>query len=118
MPTQRYIYMNGVQFNPSSFEYDEEKLGDSYRTDDGTLRFHYRATKRKWTIQWTNVRETYMTSIKALAALTTSFTLVDYDNISWTVMLLPGAFKYSINAENVDGSYVKRYNVTLVLDQV
>lgn len=118
MATQRYIFMNGVQFNPTSVDTEEEKIGESKRMADGTMRYYHRAFKSKWSVKWTKVRETNMAAIRAVAQLTTSFTFKDYDNTSWTVVILPGGFKHTITADGVDSAGVKRYDVELTLDQV
>lgn len=116
--SQRYIFMNGTQFNPTSVQADEDKIGESRRMGDGTLRYYHRAFKSKWTINWTAVRETNVPAIRTIARLTTSFTFIDYDNVSHTVMVLPGGFTTTLSAEYVDASGIKRYNVTLVLDEI
>lgn len=116
--SNRYISMNSVQFNPTSVEYEEEKIGESRRMGDGTLRYYHRSIKRKWTITWTGLRETYLAAVKSIAALTTSFTFVDYDGVSYTVLILPGGYKHSLNADKVDGLGVKRYDITITLDEV
>ncbi len=118
MTTQRYIFMNGTQFNPTSVDTEEEKVGDSKRMADGTMRYYHRAFKNKWSIKWSRLRESSFTAIRTVAQLTTSFTFKDYDNVSWTVVILPGGFKHTIAADGVDSAGVKRYDVELVLDQV
>ncbi len=114
----RYIFMNGVQFNPTSFEVDDTKIGESRRMGDSTLRYYHRAFKAKWSLNWTNVQEAYLPAIKTIAHLTSSFTLIDYDGISHTVMILPGGAKYKLDATGVDSASVKRYTIDLVLDEV
>lgn len=116
--TARYIYMNGTQFNPSEVEITEDKIGESRRMGDGTLRYYHRAVKRKWSIKWTGLRETYLPAIRTIFALTTSFTFTDYDSVSYTVLVLPGGFSYTLSAEKVDAAGVKRYDVQLTLDEV
>lgn len=116
--SNRYITMNGVQFNPSSIDIEESKFGTSRRMGDGTLRYYHRANKYKWTLDWTNVRETLLPAIRTVGRLTTSFTFIDYENTSYTVIILPGGFTLKLSANGVDSAGLKRYNVTLVLDQV
>jgi len=116
--SNRYIFMNSVQFNPTSVEAEEDKIGESRRMGDGTLRYYHRAFKSKWTLNWTAVKEANVPAIRTIARLTTSFTFVDYDGVSHTVMVLPGGFTTSLSAEKVDAAGIKRYDVTLVLDEV
>lgn len=114
----RYIYMNGVEFNPSEVEIkDDEKIGDSRRMGDGTLRYYHRAFKGQWSITWNGVKETFIPAIRAIGRLTTSFTFIDYDGVSHTVIILPGNFSRSLTAEKVTPD-TKRYDVSLTLDEV
>ena len=113
-----YIYMNGVQFNPSEVEMlDDEKIGESRRMGDGTLRYYHRAFKREWTIKWNGVKEAYVPAIRAIAQLTTSFTFTDYDSVSYTVMVLPGGMSRTLSAEKVSPG-IKRYDIQMKLSEV
>ena len=116
--SNQYITMNSVSFNPTSVDYEQEKIGESRRMGDGTLRYYHRATKAKWTITWTAVKETYLTAIRNIAALNTSFTFIDHNGTSYTVIVLPGGFKHTLTADKVDAIGVKRYDITLTLSQV
>ena len=114
----QYIYMNGVQFNPSEVEMkDDEKIGESRRMGDGTLRYYHRAFKRQWVIKWTGVQESLVSNIRTIAQLTTSFTFTDYESVSYTVMILPGNMTRSLSASKVSPG-IKRYDITMTLDQV
>lgn len=110
--------MNGTQFNPTSIDTEEEKIGEGKRMADGTLRYYHRGFKNKWTITWSRIRESYLPSIRAIAVLTASFTFTDYAGTAWTVAVLPGGFTHTLNADGVDAAGLKRYDITLVLDQV
>lgn len=113
-----YIYMNGVQFNPSEVEMkDDEKIGESRRMGDGTLRYYHRAFKSQWAIKWNGVKDIYVPSIRVIGRLTTSFTFIDYDSISHTVMVLPGGLSRTLSAEKVSQD-TKRYDISLTLDEV
>lgn len=110
--------MNGVQFNPSEVEMkDDEKIGESRRMGDGTLRYYHRAFKGQWVIKWTTVKESYVPAIRTIARLTTSFTFIDYEGVSHTVMVLPGGMSRTLSAEKVSPG-VKRYDVSITLDEV
>lgn len=110
--------MNGVQFNPSEVEMkDDEKIGESRRMGDGTLRYYHKAFKGQWVIKWTTVKESYVPAIRTIARLTTSFTFIDYEGVSHTVMVLPGGMSRTLSAEKVSPG-VKRYDVSITLDEV
>lgn len=113
-----YIYMNGTQFNPSEVELkDDEKIGESRRMGDGTLRYYHRAFKSEWTIKWNSIRDTYVPAIRTIARLTTSFTFIDYEGVSHTVMVLPGGMTRNLSAEKVTPG-IKRYDITMTLTEV
>jgi len=114
----QYIFLNGAQYNPTKVEYEETKIGDSRRSLNATLRYYHRANKYKWSINWTNVKESIATALRTLSLLSSTFTFTDYDGISYTVICLPGNFKRTLSAEKIDGIGTKRYDVDLVLDQV
>ena len=113
-----YIYLNGVQFNPTSVESEEERIGESRRMGDGTLRYYHRAFKSKWTITWEKVRESYVPAIRTISRLLTTFTFIDHEGTSHTVMVLPGGFKTTLHADGVDMVGIKRYTITLAIDEV
>jgi len=117
MSTQ-YIFMNGVQFNPSEVEMkDDEKIGESRRMADGTLRYYHRAFKGQWSIKWNGVKESFVPAIRAIGRLTTAFTFVDYEGVSHTVMILPGNFTRTLSADKVSPG-IKRYDISMTLDEV
>jgi len=113
-----YIYLNGGQFNPSEVEMkDDEKIGESRRMADGTLRYYHRAFKSQWVLKWNGVKEVYVPAIRAIGRLTSSFTFIDYESVSHTVMILPGGFSRTLSADKVSPG-IKRYDVTMTLDEV
>lgn len=113
----RYIFMNGSQFNPTAVDTEDDKVGDSRRMADATLKYYHRAFKGKWTITWEGLRETYLPAIRTISRLTTAFTFIDYESVSHTVLVLPGGFTHKLSADKVDKNGLKRYDVTLVLDE-
>lgn len=117
MTTQRYIYINSIQFNPTSVEADEDRIGTSRRMSDGSLVYYHRAFKTRWTIQWNNLHESRLTIIHGISTLNSQLTFVDYDNNSHTVLILPGGCKTTVSAEKTSKN-AKYYDVTLVLDEV
>ena len=113
-----YIYLNGSQFNPSEVDSkDDEKIGDSRRMGDGTLRYYHRAFKSEWTITWNGLKEAYVPALRTIARLTTSFTFVDYEGVSHTVVILPGGFSRKLSAEKVSPG-VKRYDISMTLTEI
>lgn len=116
--SNRYITIDGVSYNPSSVDDDMTKIGDSRRMGDGTLRFYYRNTKARWTLKWTSLRETSITTLRSMAFALSAHTFVDYDGGSYTVMVLPGSWKRSISANQVDSAGLKRYDIELSFDEV
>lgn len=113
-----YVFINGVQVNPSALDAKpDEKIGESRRMGDGTLRYYHRAFKGEWTLTWNGVQEAYLPALRTVARLTTSFTFIDYDSVSHTVMILPGGFTAKLSAEKVSPG-IKRWDVTMVLSEV
>lgn len=114
----QYIYLNGTQFNPTEVEMkDDEKIGESRRMGDGTLRYYHRAFKSEWVIKWSGLKEAYVPAIRTIARLTSSFAFIDYESVSHTVMILPGNFSRTLSAEKVSPG-IKRYDITLTLTEV
>jgi hypothetical protein len=109
MPNQ-YISINST----SSLE----KIAESRRMADGSMKMYWIANKYKWTIQWTSLRESSIAAIETIAKLTTSITFIDYDAVSHTVVLLPGCFKKTISADKVSSLARRFFDVELVLDEV
>lgn len=118
--SNRYITMNSVQYNPTSVSMSLPKVGESRRMADGTLKYYHRANKRTWEIAWTALNENnaQYAAVETLAALSSSFTFVDYAGTSYTVLILPDNFTKNISAEKVSTAYVKYYDITLTLTEV
>lgn len=116
--SQQYIYLNGTQVNPSELDAkDDDKIGESRRMGDGTLRYYHRAFKSEWTLTWNGVKETFVPPLRTIGRLTTSFTFIDYDSVAHTVIILPGGFTRKLSAEKVSPN-MKRWDVTMVLTEV
>lgn len=118
MPTARYVTINGTQFNPSNISRDVEKRGTVLEMASGKTRYFHRAHKSKWTLTWNNVREDYVTTIRALYLLTTSFTYTDEESTSYTVLCTPGGFRTELDAGSVSLTGTKYYTVELTLTEV
>ncbi len=114
----QYVYLNSVMLNPSAIDAKpDEKIGESRRMADGTLRYYHVAFKGEWTLTWNGIKEAYVPAIRAIARLTTSFTFIDYDSVSHTVIILPGGFSSNLSAEKVSPG-IKRYDLSMTLSEV
>lgn len=112
------IYLNGQQLRPSSIERTATKVGTSQRMADGTLRYFHRANKSSWTITWEGVTEDILTIVRNVYTLTTSFTFIDEQATSFTVLCEGDALKYTLSATKIALGGHKRYDVTLTVNQV
>jgi hypothetical protein len=112
--------MNSVQYNPTSIEIEDDRIGTNRRMGDATLRYYHRAFKSRWSIHWSGLRETKAeyTALKALGLVTAAFTFTDVDGTSHSVLILPGGFKRSLAADRMNQLGIKYYDVDLVLDEV
>lgn len=117
--SNRYLTINGGTYNPTTFEYNPAKIGEERRMANGALRFYYRATKGKWTLSWTKLRESnaQIAALTALAEGSSSFTFVDYNNVSHTVTILPGNFTLSLSADSIGATGIKFYDMSVTLDE-
>lgn len=113
-----YVYLNGTQVNPSELDAKaDEKIGESRRMADGTLRYYHVAFKGEWTLTWNGLKETYLSALVTIARLTTSFTFIDYNSVSHTVMILPGGFTTKLSADKVSPN-MKRWDISMTLTEV
>jgi len=118
--SNNYITLNGTQFHPTSVESEDDRIGETRRMGDATLRYYHRAFKSRWTIHWSGLREnkSEYSALKTLNAVTTSFTFTDVDGVSFTVLILPGGMKRSLSADRMNMAGLKYYDIDLVIDQV
>jgi hypothetical protein len=116
--SNRYISIDGTNYNPSEVDDDMTKIGESKRMGDGTLRYYHRTDKSRLTLKWNSIREIYVAAIRSMAFDNTTHTVIDYDGNTMTMMVLPGSWKRSVSAEQVDSAGVKRYNIELTFDEV
>ena len=116
--SNRYISLNSTQYNPTSVEYEDNKIGESSRKLDGTLRYYHRNNKGKWTIAWTRVQEAIADALFTMSLSTSTIAFTAYNGTTYTTLCLPGNFKRTLSAENIDGIGTKRYDVEMVLEQV
>lgn len=73
-------------WKPDSLDLQIAKIGPTLVADDGTRRFVSRGTSKKtWKITWNRANETTRAAVRTLAALTTTWTMVDQLGTSYTV---------------------------------
>jgi len=94
------------------------KVGRTIEAADGSTSVVLRAgtsLKRAWEITWTRANPTTLTALAAVFALTTTFTYVDTDGASYTVLCTTDdTFDLSIFT-NTANAY--QYDVTLKLKE-
>lgn len=112
------ISLNGTSFTPSGIDEAREKIGSVIAAANGSRRFAHRAHKREWTLTWTNVAATVRDAVRTIYALTTTFTYVDENSNSITVLCLPGGFQSSVSLISYEGGALTlRYTVTLKVSE-
>jgi len=112
------ITLNGVSFTPSNIEPAHEKIGTTIQAANGARRWAHRADKRVWTITWDKVALATLTAIRAVFALTSTFTYVDENGVSATVFCQAGALKSSVSEMGMSaGTQVLYYDVTLEITE-
>lgn len=112
------IVLNGTSFTPSAIDREETKIGNEKRAINGTLRFAHRAFKNRWTITWSGVSPSVVSSVRAIYRLVASFVYFDEDGTQWTVICLPGGFSSTIDAQSISLNGSMYYEVTLTIDEV
>ncbi len=112
------ISLNGTSFTPSGIDMAREKIGSVITAANGARRFAHRAHKREWTLTWANVTATVRDQVRTVYALTTSFTYIDENSNSITVLCLPGGYQETVSLISYEGGAVTlRYTVTLNLSE-
>lgn len=112
------ISLNGVSFSPTTVEVSFEKIGTTKRAANGKLYFYFRALKRMWNIEWSNLPEGSLSAIRTIGALTSSFTFIDEFGASFTVIVPPGGYSAEMSAERISLANVFYYDVSLQLEEV
>lgn len=108
------VTIGGTTFYPSTVDVTEERIGDTERMADGTLRFWHRAFKNTWTLTWNKLPESSLTSLRAKYRVTTSFTFNDENNTNWTVI----STKFDTKLSVIGLNGIIYYDVTLELQEV
>jgi hypothetical protein len=112
------ISLNATTFYPADIEEAPEAIGTPIKAANGARRFAKRADKRVWTLSWNRVTAAVRAQIRAVHALTSTFTYIDEAGTSFTVLCLPGAYRSSIGLIGMPGGVLTLYyNVTLTIHE-
>lgn len=103
-------------FRPGSFKRTRLKIGRLLVGKDGTLNWMHRGFKWVFAIGWERANQTTETAVLALRNKTSTFTFVDYDGTSYTVMTVGDDTYDEQVTTSVANAY--RFDLTLVLRQV
>lgn len=107
--------LNGTTIYPSNIEPELIIVGEMLEAVDGTSTLIKDGTgpgeKWRWTITWENVAKSVRDAVRTIAKLNASFTFVDEDGDSYTV--LPELQPYSHRVNTVVSNTVNTYDVTL-----
>lgn len=112
MPASAFV-LNGTTFYAKDRALDEVPIGVEFEALNGSSRFAQRAIKRRWTIDFDNLLIAQLTALRAVHALTTSFTLVDENGVSYTVVRMGDALQSKAGLITPNGTIY--YTATIVL---
>ncbi len=115
--TTKVIVLNGTNFYPTNVATGVEKKGEVKEMVDGSTRFFHKAHKRTWDLSWNKVDSSWVSTIRTIYLLTTSFTLTDEFGTSYTVLCLPGGFKHTLDAGSIGLNGNEYYDVNLTLQE-
>lgn len=107
--------LNGVTFYPSDIAINERVTGVSFEALDGSRRAARRNRKKDITLTWNNVALSVLTALRAIAALTSTFTFVDENAVSYTVFCPVDTNPLSSSVADVLQDGTVEYNITLSL---
>lgn len=108
--------LNGTTFSAKDRKLEEVPIGVAFRALNGSPRFAQRAIKRTWTLEFDNLLIAQLTSLRAIHALTTSFTLVDENAVSYTVVRTDAPLQSSVAL--ITPANIAYYAATIVLQEV
>ena len=115
MTATAYI-LNGTTFSAKDRKLDEVPIGVEFEALNGSPRFAQRAIKRRWTLEFDNLLIAQLTALRVIHALTTSFTLVDENAVSYTVMRTSDPLTTSVAL--ITPANIAYYAATIVLREV
>lgn len=112
------ITLNGVTVKPSTIEPELVVIGEELEAPDGTITQIRRGgnTKWRWTLTWEKVSASVRNQIRTIALLNTTFTFVDEDGTSYTVLTDMQPYSSKNAAFGADGTTVY-YDVTLKIQE-
>lgn len=103
-------------FKPNGYGRDRLKIGKLLIGKDGTVNWMHRGFKWIFTLGWERANQTTETAVLALRNKTSTFTFVDYNGTSYTVMTV-GDDQFSEEImTNIANAYL--FDLSLVLRQV
>ncbi len=115
MTATAYI-LNGTTFSAKDRKLDEVPIGVEFEALNGSPRFAQRAIKRCWTLEFDNLLIAQLTALRVIHALTTSFTLVDENAVSYTVVRTTDPLTTSVAL--IAPANIAYYAATIVLQEV
>lgn len=115
MPASSAISLNGTSFKPKSIDIDEERVGIEFQAVNGARRYAHRAIKRTWKIAWEGIQVAVVNQIRAVNALTTSFTYIDESAASFTVLCGPNAL--TVGTPTISGDGTIYYSASLTIKE-
>lgn len=107
--------INGVTFYPSDIDIKDHVTGVAFEALSGARRASRRASKKDITITWNKVSLTVLNQVRAIAALTSTFTFVDENAASYTVFCPVDSNPLSSNVADILQGGTVEYNVSLLL---
>jgi hypothetical protein len=109
------IILNGVTVYAKDRKLEEIPIGVAFVALNGSPRFAQRAIKRTWSLEFDHLTIAQLTALRGIHALTTSFTLVDENSVSYTVVRTDAALSSNVALITPDGTAY--YAATLVVQE-
>lgn len=117
MSANNPIQLNSVQYRPSTISRTITIVGGSTRMASGRLRTYIRAKKSSWSISWKGATETVLNQLKTLAALNTTFTFVDDQGTSFTVLFDGDVLQIELAGETISIAGLKYYELSITINE-
>ena len=115
MATLKRYVLNGTVFHPTEVAIEDMKIEDSDRMANGTLRTWHRAYKKKWTLSWSGLHEDNIGPLRTLYRTTSSYTLNDENNTTYTVLARTWSEKLSAERE---ANNILYYDIEMSFEEV
>lgn len=110
--------INGTSYSVgiTNVKIDTMQIGVEIRAANGARRFAQRAIKREISVEFQQISVTLLNQLRTVAALATSFTFIDENAVSYTVICSDKPLSQGAGAILNDGSV--EYDCTLTLWEV